>query len=560
MKKNGLLFVFSLLILSIQAQTLGTCAILKDINPGTGSSLPTFKTPFKNKVFFVANNGTTLNGSEIWSTDGTTAGTVMVKDIYPGPTNSAPNSFTPINANTMIFSATTALEGAELWKTDGTEAGTVMVKDILLGSTGSTIASMIAYKGKAYFRATQSTAIGSELWVSDGTDTGTVMLKDISATGSSTPVNMTIFKDKLYFSATDTASSGTELWVTDGTAAGTVLVKDINPGKANSSPTLLRVAGNFLYFRATDSISGIELWRTDGTAAGTVLVKDVFTGRDATAKFNNSSPSPAIEFGTKLVFTATDTSGTELWITDGTDAGTKLIKDICTTGTGSSAPTGMFAWKNKVYFRATDCVLGSELWETDGTAANTKMVVDINSTGDASVANLQSYGGKLYFNASDGVNGFELWETDGTAANTKMACDLRQGSAGGGPSLIDVYFSGLLFSAVFDSTGTTNATGTELGFYRTAAGVSTKEAATFALSVKPTVAIDAVTIDVLSEKSGKANVYITDLLGHQFATKTMSLTEGPNFETVDVSKLPNGFYFLTLTMGDERQTKKFVKQ
>ncbi len=562
MKKNGLLFVFSLLFISLQAQTLGTCSILKDISPGTGSSLPNFRTLFKNKVYFVASNGTTLNGSEVWVTDGTTAGTVMLKDINPGAANGAPNSFTPMNANTMIFSATTANEGAELWKTDGTEAGTVLVKDITLGSSTSVPASFIAYKGKVYFRATLNATVGSELWVTDGTDAGTVMLKDINPGTSSTPVNMTLFNDKIFFTATDTSSTGNELWMTDGTEAGTKLVKDINPGKANASPGGLLVVGNTLFFRAIDSIGGSELWKTDGTTAGTVMVKDINPGRSATAALNNSTPFTLLDYNNKLIFYATsDTLGAEMWISDGTEAGTKLVKDICTTANiGGGLSANAYVWKNKVYFRAADCVNGSELWETDGTAANTKMVVDINSTGSSSVQNFQAYGNKLYFNATDGVNGVELWETDGTAAGTKMACDIRQGSAGGGPSNLDVFFSSIIFTAQFDSTGTTIATGTETGIFKTAAGVSTKEAATFALSVKPTVAIDVVTMDVLSERTGKADIRITNLLGQTFQTKNISITEGANIETIDVSKLPNGLYFLTLMLGDEMQTKRFVKQ
>ena len=563
MKKNLLLSVFSLLFLSIQAQTVGTCSILKDLNPGTSSGLPSARTMFNGKAYFNATNGFAANGNELWVTDGTTAGTKMLKDINPSTASSSPTGFTPINATTMLFSATTPLEGTELWKTDGTEAGTVLVSDINAGTSSGAPTSIVALNGKAYFRGTLNLTIGAELWVSDGTEAGTKMLKDINPGGGSSPVNLTVFKNKIYFSASDTSSTGTELWVTDGTEAGTQLVKDINPGKANSSPLTFAVAGNYLYFRATDSIGGTELWRTDGTGAGTLMVKDIYSGRNATDKFNNSSPTPSVDLNGKLIFTATDTAGTELWITDGTDAGTKMIKNICPTAGGSSSPAAMYVWKNKVYFRANDCTNGIELWASDGTDAGTAMVKDINSTsGSGSSANMMAYGGKLYFNASDGVNGFELWETDGTSANTKMACDIRTAQgAGAGPSTFEVYANALLFTAQFDTTGSTSiVTGTELGIYRTTAGVATKEAATFAVSVKPTVAIDVVMVDVLSERTAKAEVQISDLLGHQFATKNIALTEGGNIESFDVSKLPNGLYFLTITVGDERQTKKFVKQ
>src|SRR5205807_5582603 len=74
-----------------------------------------------------------------------------------------------------------------------------------------------------------------------------------------------------------------ELWKSDGTAAGTALVKDINPGSAygfpaSSSPNNLTAVGGTLFFSANDGTNGKELWKSDGTAAGTVLVKDINPG------------------------------------------------------------------------------------------------------------------------------------------------------------------------------------------------------------------------------------------------------------------------------------------
>src|SRR5205823_7931602 len=72
---------------------------------------------------------TAANGSELWVTDGTAAGTQMVKDIEPGADSSSPRDFFLYN-NSLYFFAKTTAAGVELWKTNGTNAGTVMVKDI----------------------------------------------------------------------------------------------------------------------------------------------------------------------------------------------------------------------------------------------------------------------------------------------------------------------------------------------------------------------------------------------------------------------------------------------
>jgi ELWxxDGT repeat protein len=86
-------------------------------------------------AFFV--NGSSVNGYgiELWKSDGTTAGTVLVKDINPGSSDSSPASLTNFNG-TLYFRANDGVNGYELWKSDGTAAGTVLVKDINPGSSG----------------------------------------------------------------------------------------------------------------------------------------------------------------------------------------------------------------------------------------------------------------------------------------------------------------------------------------------------------------------------------------------------------------------------------------
>ena len=85
-------------------------------------------------LFFTADDG--VNGCELWKSDGTAAGTVLVKDIRPGSCSSCPRNLTNVNG-TLFFAADDGSDGRELWKSDGTAAGTVLVKDICPGSGGS---------------------------------------------------------------------------------------------------------------------------------------------------------------------------------------------------------------------------------------------------------------------------------------------------------------------------------------------------------------------------------------------------------------------------------------
>ncbi len=85
-------------------------------------------------LFFWANDGS--SGNEIWKSDGTSAGTVLVKDVKPGAAGSVTSALANVNG-TLFFVANEGTNGYELWKSDGTASGTVLVKDIKAGALSS---------------------------------------------------------------------------------------------------------------------------------------------------------------------------------------------------------------------------------------------------------------------------------------------------------------------------------------------------------------------------------------------------------------------------------------
>jgi ELWxxDGT repeat protein len=148
-----------------------------------------------------------------------------------------PINLTDVNG-TLFFQAFDSTHGVELWKSDGTPAGTEMVKDI--NPTGNAnLVFLTNVNGTLFFQANDGVH-GAELWKSDGYEAGTVMVKDINPNGSSFPVNLACSNGLLYFQAND-GKHGTQLWVSDGTEAGTVMLTNVgataaaNPEKHNNS-------------------------------------------------------------------------------------------------------------------------------------------------------------------------------------------------------------------------------------------------------------------------------------------------------------------------------------
>ncbi|MEM6343253.1 MAG: ELWxxDGT repeat protein [Bacteroidota bacterium] len=450
--------------------------LLKDIFPGTQSSYDDYyearETAYVNGIlFFEADDDS--NGVELWVSDGTTTGTELI-DLYPGgntytwgfyPYSSNPNNFY-VGGNRVYFNASSPT-GSELWTSDGTAAGTMMIEVYPdTNSSGYHYSSnpdnFFYHNGYLYFSAYN--AEGRELWKSDGTQSGTMMVKDINPSVysngspySSNPSEFFSFNGELFFLASD-STHGVELWKTDGTEAGTQMVKDIRSGTfsggLNGSDNW-KVVNGTLYFRANDGTNGLELWKTDGTTAGTEMVKNINTGS------GSSSPYDLQELNGKLVFMATDGSnGGEPWVSDGTDAGTFMLKDI-RSGSSSSSIQYWFEYNGMLFFRAYDTTHGSELWKTDATTAGTELVKDINpGTNGSSLAHFTIANDLLFFVAQDTIGSSELWKTDGTTNGTAKVKEIYPGTRTSGsytyvnsaaPSNLFEY-EGLLYFAAQDTT------------------------------------------------------------------------------------------------------------
>lgn len=313
--------------------------------------------------------------------------------------------------------------------------------------------------GKLYF-AGRTAGEGIELWTSDGLPGPghTYLLKDINTTAvaanSEPKYGFVVYNGNIYFTAND-GITGRELWKSDGTETGTELVKNINTGAADAFPPSFvpnfKVINGFLVFSASISTDGDEIWATDGSGPGTTQLK----------KFNSfpglgSSISSFTEYGTSLIFTASEFFNDAIWKTNGTAGGTELVKDINDAVTPLTVIPTFFNFKNELYFSGDDGINGFELWKTNGTGAGTVLVKDIDPGDDGAGTPNNGLGftglifavknsSKFFFTATTAATGAELWESDGTGTGTLLLKDIATGAVSSDPILLPKYYGNGLF-------------------------------------------------------------------------------------------------------------------
>ncbi len=434
------------------------------------------------KYIFAGNTAAT--GDELFITDGTPGGTLLLDDIIAGATGSAPaDDFAMLNGY-LYFTALTAATGRELWRTNGTLAGTSLVKDIFPGATGSNEADtyyISAVGNYLLFAAMDAVSNGVELWKSDGNIGNAVLVKNINP-GPSLSSNPKFFfpiNGVILFEATD-AARGDEIWKTDGTEAGTTILKDINPGADSSTFISLELApgfsflfpvfvsfhtfNNYGYFMANDGTGNVGIWRTDGTETNTTLVKEMLSEAELSNFGLGVLLFDAFNLPGKFMFPVSDAQTRfELWESDGTLAGTKPFKifpvnanndiPIIYVNIDYNSTTQMLTYplfNGKFFFSASDAD-SNELWSTDGTIGGTGKVKNINPLGNGIESENASYlytTSGLFFAANDGTHGNELFKSDGTSLGTSMVQDIYLNAGSADPVLSSIFVNRkILFTA-----------------------------------------------------------------------------------------------------------------
>jgi ELWxxDGT repeat protein len=328
-----------------------------------------------------------------------------------------------------------------------------LIKDVFPGSGSSLNNSMFASDDffaaklgdKIIFRGANSLAVPTdtnsrdyEVFVTDGTNEGTNLLKDINPTASSYCRSFFTFRDKVYFHAY-TGIGGTEsMWSTDGTTAGTNLFKNIGFRSYYDNlyyPNIIQHDSLHFIFSGDTTIVKSNLYISDGTPQGTYSLKD-FNPTNISSSRAFAHPGNFTRVANnKIIFTAsTDALGDELYVTDGTPAGTLLLKNINPGQrdflTFSDGFTKFHSDGQKAYFFANDSIHGAEPWVSDGTIEGTFMLKDINQGIGGSIKSLTGFttiAGITYFIAKTIDNGAEIYRTDGSTAGTSLLVDFNVG-------------------------------------------------------------------------------------------------------------------------------------
>jgi len=494
--------------------------LVADIETGTIGSDPAELTVAGSHLFFVATRG---GQRELWKTDGTPAGTVPVKNIWtdysggmggPEDRSSNPHGLTASVAGKLFFAASDN-RGTELWTSDGTEAGTVIVADLsqalpIGGPRSSDPADIVAWKSGVLFTATDGSSprkmwmtdgskdgtfpvqpyitnpshlvVGaggvfcagesegqlgvwktspgffelpesepiaafdglgeivpfgegviaavsrggnSGIWYSDGQYLGDETYVPIDPLGSTFASDLTVSGNSVFFTADD-KRRGRELWVTDGTLAGTDIAADIHQGPAASGPRRLTPFKDGVALVADNGLDGRELWYADRTTRAPVMLADTNPNGDGIDDFSSASFAAVARYGDKLYFGADggDGEGRRLWTSDGTLSGTNVLRgtlDAFEPMFSSAAYAASAVVGGVMYFAADDGVTGKELWKSDGTAVGTVRVADLTPGAQgSSIAEMATVGNVVVFAA----NG-KLWSTRGTSATTVALADGR---------------------------------------------------------------------------------------------------------------------------------------
>ena len=447
----------------------GTQRLLRQ--PGTDAGPIRYAGTLATPFFVASLNG---RGNELITTDGTTTGTRIVADIVPGAEGPNIGNGFAVLGGRLYFSI-----DSQLWRTDGTEAGTLRITTLdRIADPFTTIVNIQAFDGAVYVFTSEDR--GWTMWRSDGSATGTAafFFGSFDTDGSVGNELLRSSSGALLFIRSGGGGANSTLWRTDGTPTGTVAVTATEPDLSGIFG-LSQLADGRQVFLADTARYGRELWITDGTDVGTRLVIDLAPGTDSPNVI-----APVTPFGNGFVFTAISSfsSGRAPWFSDGTAVGTYHLATLDTrldsTNLSSSdvTPLGNVAYFWTAPFGLLGETVTATLWRFDPVARSVSSTATLATINGIDI--LGSLNSRLLLIPNDPQLGRELWSSDGTAGGTRLLADLAPQTANGdaSPGRLAALGDAVLFAATdgVRGRGLWRTDGTAAGTTRLSDGAPTE--------------------------------------------------------------------------------------
>jgi ELWxxDGT repeat protein len=363
-----------------------------------------------------------------WVTDGTATGTRRI--VADGTDLPNPAKFAAIGQYVVFVGS-----ADWLWSIDSATDAITPLGLKAPGKAFETFGTSLAFGGSA----SASVGVDTELWLTDGTPPGTRRVVDLApGNASGFSGGTAVIGARIVFVGSTDGGNNSQLWSTDGTQAGTISLSTRLGGKFS---TVLRLdAGEIAYYD-----QGAALYQTDGTPAGTRQVD----GQAGRKMVGNSQG----------VYIARSVSGApfpgqmQLWRLDPTTGTLDLLTTFEDVPNPVDAPSqfefiepGLLQVLGaRLLFRSTNGGFGMEPWISDGTAAGTHLLKNLGVSGPASGSSLPhlltDMNGEVFFAANDGVSGLDVWRSDGTESGTRLAADITMSQTGGAddkPTMVSI--------------------------------------------------------------------------------------------------------------------------
>ena len=401
--------------------------LIADLNP-TGDGLSEYETSFLaigNKTIMVADNGQT--GQEVYVLEGSTLS--LLKDIIPGATSSQPQYFTILDGK-VYFAASDSLHGREIWVTDGTPSGTMIAYDLSPGTGSSNPAYLIASEsGHLFFE--RNNKIYAMTPGSDPVLLNAPPYVDLEPDYKTLGNKIVRFKDGVAFAAQDGSfADSTQIWISDGTPGGTLKVASYVATSFGGTYGLVALEDKVLFaidndYDPEDAVNG--LYATTGVPGEAVQIVNA-PGQD-----NNKMPERFMPADNNTLYFYTFDG---MYVTDGTQAGTIKLTNSLQPYLSQNEPYPFAFLQGKALFPASG-FLSTDIYTSNGTVAGTSILKNID---ESFVEQFVRYRDKIFF-VSGIFNGFEpkIWESDLTASGTKSVYNYTDASIAG-PSVIFLGF------------------------------------------------------------------------------------------------------------------------